>query len=313
MELFPTDDTAFAETNSTPMAQFFTDAQAGTLPSFSLLDPNYDTQSQENPQNIVVGEAFMAQVVQALGSSPLWRSTLLILTYDEHGGYYDHVPPPAALAPDPIPPMVQPGESTYDGFHRYGFRVPAVLVGLYIKRNYVSHVVYDHTSILAFLERKWNLPALTHRDANGNDLTDFLDLGALAAGQPTSPSCRAWPRPATPRPRSPASAPAPAQSRRHPRLRCRRRRSGSRSSVCVNRRLRGLVVELETNRGSLRARRRASTTSSIGWRAHGWRTCRLGRSAFVLREHHKVPPRGWYEVVVRRRDPVVAKRAVRVR
>ena len=55
MELFPTDDTAFAETNSKPMAQFFSDAQAGTLPSFSLLDSNYDTQSQENPQNIVVG------------------------------------------------------------------------------------------------------------------------------------------------------------------------------------------------------------------------------------------------------------------
>ena len=182
MELFPTDDTAFAETNSKPMAQFFTDAQAGTLPSFSLLDPNYDTQSQENPQNIVVGEAFMSQVVQALGSSPLWRSTLLILTYDEHGGYYDHVSPPAALAPDAIPPMVQPGESTYDGFHRYGFRVPSVLVGPYVKRDYVSHVVYDHTSILAFLERKWNLPALTYRDANANDLTDFLDGSFRACG-----------------------------------------------------------------------------------------------------------------------------------
>ena len=114
-----------AETNAKPIAQFFTDAQAGTLPSFSLLDPNYDTQSQENPQNIVVGEAFLSQVVQALGQlAARGASTLLILTYDEHGGYYDHVPPPAALAPDAIPPMVQPGESTYDGFHRYGFRVP---------------------------------------------------------------------------------------------------------------------------------------------------------------------------------------------
>lgn len=103
MELFPTDDTAFAETNAEPIAQFFTDAQAGALPSFSLLDPNYDTQSQENPQNIVVGEAFVSQVVQALGGSPLWGSTLLILTYDEHGGYYDHVPPRARSSPTRLP------------------------------------------------------------------------------------------------------------------------------------------------------------------------------------------------------------------
>ena len=68
MELFPTDDTAFPETNAKPIAQFFTDAQAGALPSFSPLDPNYDTHSQENPQNIVVGEALVSQVVHALGS-----------------------------------------------------------------------------------------------------------------------------------------------------------------------------------------------------------------------------------------------------
>jgi hypothetical protein len=124
---------------------------------------------------------------------------LLIFTYDEHGGYYDHVPPPAAVAPDSIPPMVQPGESAYDGFSRYGFRVPAVLVGPYAKRDYVSHVVYDDTSILAFLERKRTLPALTYRDANANDLTDFLDLGAMAPGQPAFPEL-----------------PATGRGRRHP-------------------------------------------------------------------------------------------------
>ncbi len=77
-------------------------------------------------------------MVDALRSSPLWRKTLFILTYDEHGGYYDHVPPPVALAPDSIPPTVQPGESTYDGFARYGFRVPSIVVGPYVKRDYVS-------------------------------------------------------------------------------------------------------------------------------------------------------------------------------
>ncbi len=157
------------------------------MPSFSFLDPDYDTQSQENPQNIVVGDALLAQVVQAVGSSPLWEKTAILVMYDEHGGYYDHVPPPPAIPPDDISPVVQPGEETYEGFARYGFRVPSVVVSPYSKRNHVSHVLYDHTSVLAFVERKWNLPALTYRDANANDLTDFLDLVALKAERPTFP------------------------------------------------------------------------------------------------------------------------------
>lgn len=170
-----------------PFDRFFADAAAGKLPSVSLLDPDFGTQSQENPQNIVVGEALLAQVVQALGSSPQWPRTLFVLVYDEHGGYYDHVPPPPAIPPDAFPPLVNPGEKLYDGFARYGFRVPALVVSPYAKRDYVSHLVYDHTSILAMIERKWNLPALTYRDANANDVTDFLDLGALAEGRPTFP------------------------------------------------------------------------------------------------------------------------------
>jgi phospholipase C len=92
MELYPANDTAFAKTNAPPISQFFSDARAGTLPQFSLLDPDYSTQSQENPQNIVVGEAFLGQVLDALRHSPQWQKTLLIVVYDEHGGYYDHVP-----------------------------------------------------------------------------------------------------------------------------------------------------------------------------------------------------------------------------
>ena len=190
-ELYPTDDAVTEQVHYKPFSQFYADAAAGELPSFTLLDPNYGTQSQENPQNIVVGERVLAGVVGALGGSPLWRSTLFVLVYDEHGGYFDHVPPPAALAPDAIPPMVEPGESVYDGFSRYGFRVPSVVVSPYAKPDFVSHVYYDHTSILAMVERKWNLPALTYRDANANDLTDFIDLDALGKGHPTF---RALPR-----------------------------------------------------------------------------------------------------------------------
>jgi phospholipase C len=108
-------------------------------------------------------------------SSPNWHSTMLIWTYDEHGGYYDHVPPPTAIPPDDVPPALKPGDPP-GGFDRYGFRVPSGVVSPYSKKNFVSHTVYDHTSILKTVEVKWNLPALTRRAANANSLFDMLDL-----------------------------------------------------------------------------------------------------------------------------------------
>ena len=83
--------------------QFFADAAAGTLPAVSIVDPDFGLYSEENPQDIAHGEAFAAAVVNAVMHGPAWESTLLVWTYDEHGGYYDHVPPPAAVAPDDVP------------------------------------------------------------------------------------------------------------------------------------------------------------------------------------------------------------------
>jgi phospholipase C len=159
-----------------PLSQFFADVQSGNLPDYCIVDPDYDTHSEEDPQNIAVGEAFAAEVIQAVMSGPEWASTLLIWTYDEHGGYYDHVPPPKAVPPDDIPPDVPPGEPVYDGFGRYGFRVPCAVISPWARRNYVSHRVFDHTSICKLVETKWNLPAMTYRDANANDMLDMLDL-----------------------------------------------------------------------------------------------------------------------------------------
>jgi phospholipase C len=186
--LFPEQDGPLDYLRTRPLdaggvGDFFADCKAGTLPAFSFLDENYSTQSQENPQDIVVGERLIHDVVTALAASPLWSRTLLLLTYDEHGGYYDHVVPPVALVPDSIGPVVQPGQDTYDGFARYGFRVPTLVVSPYAIPNGVTHSVYDHTSLLAMIERKWNLPALTIRDANANDLMGFLDHEALEAGK----------------------------------------------------------------------------------------------------------------------------------
>ena len=163
-------------TKVVPVGDFFTDAAAGALPNYCLVEPDFGVQSEENPQNIASGEAFVARVVNAVMSGPGWAKTLLVWTYDEHGGYYDHVPPPAAIAPDSIAPAVTAGQSAYDGFARYGFRVPFALVSPWARPNYVSHRVFDHTSILKLVESKWNLPALTYRDANANAMLDMLEL-----------------------------------------------------------------------------------------------------------------------------------------
>jgi phospholipase C len=183
-ELYPPLYLKNVGTKVVPIAGFFTDAAAGTLPAYSLVEPNYSTQSEEDPQNIAVGEAFAASVINAVIDGPAWDRTLLLWTYDEHGGYYDHVPPPAAVPPDNIAPVVLAGESAYDGFGRYGFRVPFALVSPWARRHHVSHVVYDHTSMLKLVETKWNLPALTYRDANANAPLDMLDLCRPSFAEP---------------------------------------------------------------------------------------------------------------------------------
>jgi phospholipase C len=310
MELYPANDGAFSKTNAPHISQFFTDAKAGKLPQFSLLDPDYGKQSQENPQNITVGEGFIGQVIDALRESPKWRQTILIITYDEHGGYYDHVPPPRALAPDSTPPAVNPGEKQYDGFARYGFRVPSIVVGPYAKRNHVSHAVYDHTSILAFVERKWNLPAMTKRDANANNLLDFLDLKAMKARNPTFPEL-------------PRLRPAGDNARR---LACSTSKRGAGTipprdaqptrlklhSVRVSRKMSGVAVEVTSAGGKtpavgLELRRGGKIVTKHELGLVGPR----GKSA-VLKVHHKLPPPGSYEVVLTAAGREVARHKLKV-
>ncbi len=304
--LYPPNDSAYVKTNVKPFDQFFSDAKAGALPSFSLLDPNYGTQSQENPQNMTVGEGVLAQVVEAIGNSPKWPQTMFILTYDEHGGYYDHVPPPKALAPDSFAPQVLPGEQQYDGFARYGFRVPSVIVSPYARPAYVSHVVYDHTSILAFLERKWNLKAMTYRDANANDLLDFLDLNAMKAGQPTFPELPAL-RPAgddaarlacSKTGPGKVPAPIPPQRVRIGSLTVRRRRHEVAVTIYVDRgHLADLEVELVHGRRVL-ARHALASVDYTGRR---------------LTLHSRRLPKGAYTVLVRQHRRALAHRQVTVR
>ena len=179
--------------------QFFTDADNGTLPAFSIVDPDFDAYSEENPQDIRKGESFSAEVINRVMHGRAWPDTVLIWVYDEHGGYHDHVSPPAAVPPDDVegrsligsqtplqaflrpflPRLVENKEHLDQGPHwydRYGFRVPAVIVSPYARPDYVISEVLDHTSVLKLVEEKWNLPALTARDAAANSPLDALDL-----------------------------------------------------------------------------------------------------------------------------------------
>jgi phospholipase C len=185
-------------------AEFFADADRGTLPGFSIVDPNFDTYSEENPQDIRKGESFAAEVINRVMRGRGWPHTLLIWLYDEHGGYYDHVPPPPAVPPDDVegrsaigtpsqlemvvrrlfPRVAERKEDLTQGPHRYdryGFRVPAVIVSPYARPGYVCSKVLDHTSVLKLVEEKWNLPALTARDAAADTPLDALDLTGTPA------------------------------------------------------------------------------------------------------------------------------------
>jgi phospholipase C len=167
------------------------------IPTFTRLpDTAIDItcESEENPEDVQLGEAFVARIVNAVMSGPAWRRTLLIWFYDEHGGYYDHVPPPSALLPDSTPPDIGPSDQP-GGYDLYGPRVPAVVVSPYARRRAVTNVVHDHTSVLATIERQWNLPALTFRDANARGLADFLDTSVMSFADPPELAAPANPVP----------------------------------------------------------------------------------------------------------------------
>ncbi len=183
--------------------RFFHDAAAGTLPAVSIVDPDFDSCSEENPQDVRAGEGFAAAVINAVIHGAGWEHTLLVWFYDEHGGYYDHVPPPPAVEPDEMLPhslldsrgparwllkhtrswrQVQHDDGVAHGrYDRYGFRVPAVLVSPRARPDHVSSTVFDHTSMLKLIEEKWNLPPLTRRDAAAVAPWSMLDLAGPPA------------------------------------------------------------------------------------------------------------------------------------
>ena len=155
------------------MSDFFKDLGADALPDLVILDPNFSGAGQNDehpPTNMQLGQKLAASVLDALMGYPkVWRETVFIESYDEHGGYYDHVAPPAACVPDGI----MAPDYAYD---RYGIRIPILVASPWSKKGYVSHIVTDLTSITRFIENRFDLPAMTHRDANAWPLLDMFDF-----------------------------------------------------------------------------------------------------------------------------------------
>ena len=176
----------FPDTTSAPDASFgrfddfLADAAARQLPGYAFLEPGWGSagNSQHPIGDVAKGEQLIHDIYRALRDGPGWNQTLLIITYDEHGGCYDHVPPPSGA----FPPDQAAGEYGFD-FTRFGVRVPAVMVSPLIVPGTVFRVPpgftpLDHTSILKTVETRWGLPSLTARDAAAPDVGDALTLAA---------------------------------------------------------------------------------------------------------------------------------------
>jgi phospholipase C len=157
--------------------QFYQDCTNGTLPAVSFVDPLLTSSplvgdtggTDDHPHSdIRNGEAFLASVYNAIVSSPNWSSTVLVINFDEWGGFFDHVPPPV------VP--IEPAEQSLGNDGRLGFRVPCLVISPWSRRGYVPHEQFDHTSVLKLIENRWGLAPLTVRDAGANDLADVLDL-----------------------------------------------------------------------------------------------------------------------------------------
>jgi phospholipase C len=138
-------------------AQFLQDAQSGQLPAVTWLITPYQG-SEHPPNSTCAGDNQTAQFINAIMQGPAWNSTAIFVTYDDFGGFYDHVPPPQ---------LDQIG---------LGPRVPLLIISPFAKRGYISHMLYEHSSMLKFIETRYHLRSLTARDAGANNLLDSFNF-----------------------------------------------------------------------------------------------------------------------------------------
>jgi phospholipase C len=163
---------------------FLAQAASGALPSFSYIDPFFLGEGQggsndDHPHaDILRGQSFLSIIANAIATSPLWSSTALVITYDEWGGFFDHVRPPR-LPDDPPTKEFDHGQA--------GFRVPSFVFSPFARAGAIDHNVYDHTSILKFVEWRWGLQPLAPRDAAARNLAYSLDFAHPKATAPSLP------------------------------------------------------------------------------------------------------------------------------
>jgi phospholipase C len=154
-----------------PIDGFFRDALSGNLPHFSLIDPDFQVNDGHPPHDLGLAEAFLSSIHRALVNGPGWARTLLVVAYDEHGGFYDHVPPPTVLDPHP-------------DFRRLGFRVPAIVAGPMVRQGAVVSTPFEHTSVAATLQARFGIESLGARMDAANDLADCIDPARLLTSSP---------------------------------------------------------------------------------------------------------------------------------
>jgi phospholipase C len=157
-------------------SDFLIDAQAGKLPPVVYIDPAFNDNDDHPPVHPINGQELIATVYTALATSPHWNNCMLVITYDEHGGFFDHVSPPKTV-----------DARAAQGFDQLGFRVPTLVAGPYVKQSYVSSVTYEHCSALRHLEKTFDLAPLNQRSMAANDLGDFIDADRLAKNDPAPP------------------------------------------------------------------------------------------------------------------------------
>jgi phospholipase C len=166
------------------LKSFFQHAEEGSLPDFSIIDPGFFMSTSDHPRefggdsdhpemgpNVALGQLFIATLYQALANSPSWNETMLVITYDESGGFFDHVPPPTTVDDDPE-------------FTQLGFRVPGLIIGPHVRRGCVNNNVFDHTSVIATATNKFGLETINQRVAAASDLSSAINPEFLGAPQP---------------------------------------------------------------------------------------------------------------------------------